>query len=114
MGVCLLSSKFCPIYDPGRFTVLVMGGLEFFSCMSCAIMFHGKGEMRMSPALMKMWISFVAMGFMFISVLTVYFTRFKIKNSIVRGILNTIAFLLIVLAGLIIFYVVFSGPVPEQ
>jgi len=77
-------------------------------------MFHGKGEMRMSPALMKMWISFVAMGFMFISVLTVYFTRFKVNNAIIRGILNTVAFLLIVFAGLIIFYVVFSGPVPEQ
>ncbi|MEA3319019.1 DUF2768 domain-containing protein [Sutcliffiella horikoshii] len=68
----------------------------------------------MSPALMKMWISFVAMGFMIISVLTVYFTRFKVRNNIIRGILNTVAFLLILLAGLIIFYVVFSGPVPEQ
>ncbi|WP_223702056.1 DUF2768 domain-containing protein [Sutcliffiella deserti] len=67
----------------------------------------------MSPALMKMWISFVAMGFMIISVLTVYFTRFKVKNNILRLILNAIAFLLIVLAGLIIFFVVFSGPVPE-
>ncbi|WP_404458024.1 DUF2768 domain-containing protein [Sutcliffiella horikoshii] len=68
----------------------------------------------MSPALMKMWISFVAMGFMIVSVLTVYFTRFKVKNTIIRGILNTVAFLLILFAGLIIFYVVFSGPVPEQ
>ncbi|NLP51931.1 DUF2768 domain-containing protein [Bacillus sp. RO1] len=68
----------------------------------------------MSPALMKMWISFVAMGFMIISVVTVYFTRFKVRNNIIRGILNTVAFLLILLAGLIIFYVVFSGPVPEQ
>jgi glucan phosphoethanolaminetransferase (alkaline phosphatase superfamily) len=77
-------------------------------------MFDGKGEMRMSPALMKMWISFVAMGFMVISVLTVYFTRFKVKNNVIRIILNTIAFLLIIVAGLIIFYVVFSGPVPES
>lgn len=88
--------------------------LVFFSCLYYAIMFDGKGEMRMSPALMKMWISFVAMGFMVISVFTVYFTRFKVKNNVIRGILNTIAFLLIIIAGLIIFYVVFSGPVPES
>ncbi|WP_096153746.1 MULTISPECIES: DUF2768 domain-containing protein [Bacillus] len=67
----------------------------------------------MTPALMKMWISFVAMGFMFISVVMVYFTRFKLKNNVIKGILNVIAFLLIVFSGIIIFFVVFSGPVPE-
>ncbi len=76
-------------------------------------MVNGKGEMRMTPALMKMWISFVAMGFMFISVVMVYFTRFKLKNNVIKGILNVIAFLLIVFSGIIIFFVVFSGPVPE-
>ncbi|AST92260.1 DUF2768 domain-containing protein [Sutcliffiella cohnii] len=67
----------------------------------------------MTDGLMKMWISFVGMGFMIISVLLVYFTRFKLKNRIVKGILNTISFILILLAGIIIFFVVFSGPVPE-
>ena len=86
---------------------------KFIILIEYAIMVNGKGEMRMTPALMKMWISFVAMGFMFISVVTVYFTRFKIKNNVIKGILNVIAFLLIVFAGIIIFFVVFSGPVPE-
>lgn len=76
-------------------------------------MFVGKGAIYMTDGLMKMWISFVGMGFMIISVLLVYFTRFKLKNRVVKGILNTISFILILLAGIIIFFVVFSGPVPE-
>ena len=33
-----------------------------------------------SPGLMKMWIALTAMGFMFISVFSVYFSRYKLKG----------------------------------
>ncbi|MBM7701712.1 DUF2768 domain-containing protein [Metabacillus iocasae] len=67
----------------------------------------------MSPALMKMWISLGSMGFMFISVFSIYLSRYVIKNRIVKTILAIIAYALMVVAGIIIFFVVFSGPTPE-
>ena len=35
----------------------------------------------MSPGLMKMWISFAAMGFMFISIFLIFLSRFKLKKG---------------------------------
>ncbi|WP_110112981.1 DUF2768 domain-containing protein [Bacillus sp. CGMCC 1.16541] len=67
----------------------------------------------MSPALMKMWISLGSMGFMFISVLSIYLSRYVIKNRILKTIIAFIAYVLMILAGIIIFFVVFSGPTPE-
>ena len=64
----------------------------------------------MSPALMKMWISLASMGFMFISIILVYFSRFKLKNSAIKFIFTFFAFVFMVLAGIIIFFVVMSGP----
>jgi hypothetical protein len=63
----------------------------------------------MTPALQKMWISFAAMGFMFISILTIYLSRYKLKGFL-RGFTAVIAYILMILAGLIIFFVVLSGP----
>ncbi|WP_043933592.1 DUF2768 domain-containing protein [Bacillus sp. EB01] len=66
----------------------------------------------MSPALMKMWISFVGMGLMAISLLTIYLSRFKLKG-VLRLITAVIAYGLMVLSGIIIFLVVMSGPTSE-
>ena len=63
----------------------------------------------MSPALMKMYISFAGMGFMFLSLLSLYFSRYKLKG-ILKGITALLAYLLMIVSGLIIFVVVFSGP----
>lgn len=63
----------------------------------------------MTPALQKMWISFAAMGFMFISILTIYLSRFKLKG-VFRVLSAIFAYILMILAGLIIFFVVLSGP----
>ncbi|CAH0345554.1 MULTISPECIES: DUF2768 domain-containing protein [unclassified Bacillus (in: firmicutes)] len=63
----------------------------------------------MTPALQKMWISFAAMGFMFISILTIYLSRYKLKGFL-RVFSAIFAYILMILAGLIIFFVVFSGP----
>ncbi|MBD3110383.1 DUF2768 domain-containing protein [Bacillus sp. AGMB 02131] len=64
----------------------------------------------MSPALQKMWISFGAMLFMMISLLSIYFSRFKLKNKILRILTAIVAYTLMIFAGIIIFVVVASGP----
>ncbi|MBT2693256.1 DUF2768 domain-containing protein [Bacillus sp. ISL-55] len=66
----------------------------------------------MSPALLKMYISFVGMGSMILSLFAIYLSRYKLKGffKIATAI---IAYMLMILAGLIIFFVVFSGPTSE-
>ncbi|WP_337189778.1 DUF2768 domain-containing protein [Bacillus dakarensis] len=59
---------------------------------------------------MKMWISLGSMGFMFISIVLVYFSRFKLQNRVIKFIFSLLAFIFMVLAGIIIFFVVMTGP----
>ncbi|WP_059170966.1 DUF2768 domain-containing protein [Bacillus sp. FJAT-27445] len=66
----------------------------------------------MSPSLMKMWVSLAAMGFMFISMIMIYFSRFKLKG-VFRLISAIFAYALMILSGIIIFLVVISGPTGE-
>lgn len=67
----------------------------------------------MSPAMMKMWISFIAMGMMFLSILFIYLSRYKIKRKPIRFITAIIAYGLMIYSGIIIFLIVFSGPTPD-
>ncbi|WP_078546061.1 DUF2768 domain-containing protein [Litchfieldia alkalitelluris] len=67
----------------------------------------------MTPGLIKMWISLAAMGFMFIAVIGIYFSRYKIKSGIFKALIAGIAYFFMVLAGIIIFFVVISGPVSD-
>lgn len=67
----------------------------------------------MSPALMKMWIALSSMVFMFVAVFAVYFSRYKLKNRLLKVIFSSAAYLFLIFAGLIILFVVFSGPVNE-
>ncbi|QOR65279.1 DUF2768 domain-containing protein [Cytobacillus suaedae] len=64
----------------------------------------------MTPGLIKMWFALAAMGFMFIAVIAIYFSRFKLKGFF-KAIVSIIAYFFMVIAGIIIFFVVFSGPV---
>lgn len=64
----------------------------------------------MSPALVKMWISISSLGFMFISIVLIYLSRFKIKNKFIKFILSFFAYICLILAGLIIFITVVGGP----
>ncbi|WP_096434857.1 DUF2768 domain-containing protein [Alteribacter populi] len=66
----------------------------------------------MEDGLTKMWISFFAMGLMFVSVIVTIVSREKLKGWIQKTLL-TFSFFCMMIAGLIIFLVVFSGPVPE-
>jgi hypothetical protein len=74
------------------------------------IIFFGKGEwFTLSPALLKMYVSFAGMGFMFLSLIILYFSRYKLKGFL-KFITAVIAYFFMATAGLIIFFVVFSGP----
>nr|WP_253957981.1 DUF2768 domain-containing protein [Metabacillus halosaccharovorans] len=61
---------------------------------------------------MKMWISFASMGFMFISIILIYLSRFKLKG-VIKAIVTILAYIFMILAGIIIIFVVFTGPVSE-
>jgi hypothetical protein len=67
----------------------------------------------MSPALMKMWISLASMGFMFIAIVFIYLSRYKLKQGVLKAFTALIAYLLLFVSGFIIFYVVISGPSTE-
>nr|WP_090887928.1 DUF2768 domain-containing protein [Evansella caseinilytica] len=59
--------------------------------------------------LMNMWISFFAMGLMFVSVVVTIFTKEKL-TGVLRYLLLTFSFICILVSGFIIFLVVFGGP----
>jgi Protein of unknown function (DUF2768) len=61
-------------------------------------------------SMMKMWISFASMGFMFFAILTIYFSRYKIKQKFLRFITAFMAYILMIAGGLMMIYIVLSGP----
>ncbi|MDP4083889.1 MAG: DUF2768 domain-containing protein [Bacillota bacterium] len=61
----------------------------------------------MSTAMLKMWISIAGMGFMFISILMIYLSRFKLKG-IFRILTALLAYVLMAFSGIIIFFVLFT------
>lgn len=85
-------------------------GFNSFNVIWYVIIISGKrSDEDMTPALQKMWISFIAMGFMVISIFLIYLSRYKLKG-IWRVLTAIIAYILMILAGLIILIVVLSGP----
>lgn len=66
----------------------------------------------MSPSLIKMWISLAGMGFMFLSLILIYLSRFKLKG-IFKLLTGLAAYGFMILSGLIILFVVFSGPTAD-
>lgn len=64
----------------------------------------------MSDGLMKMWIALSSIGLMFIAVLFINLSRNKAKG-IFKYILGTIAWVSMIIAGIFIIIVVFTGPV---
>ena len=53
----------------------------------------------MSPAMMKMWISIAGMALMFLAIITIYLSRYKLKG-VFRIITAIIAYLFMIVAGL--------------
>ncbi|WP_338749703.1 DUF2768 domain-containing protein [Bacillus sp. FJAT-52991] len=64
----------------------------------------------MSPAMLNMWISFAGMGLMILAVMTIYLSRYKIKNGFFKLISAIFAYACLIIGGVIMVYIVFSGP----
>jgi hypothetical protein len=56
-----------------------------------------------------MWISLAAMGLMALSIISIYFSRYKLKG-VFRFITAFVAYTLMVVSGIMILFVVMSGP----
>lgn len=63
----------------------------------------------MSP-LDKMWLSFWAMGFMFVSMGLIFLSRHKLKNKLLKFVSAIAAYALLLFCFLAMIYLVFSGP----
>ncbi|KMK93609.1 DUF2768 domain-containing protein [Rossellomorea marisflavi] len=61
-------------------------------------------------SMMKMWISFASMGFMFFAIITIYFSRYKIKQKILKFVTAFAAYIMMIAGGLTMLYIVLSGP----
>ncbi|MFJ5715721.1 DUF2768 domain-containing protein [Neobacillus sp. NPDC093127] len=53
----------------------------------------------MSPGMLKMWISIAGMGFMFLAIMTIYLSRYKLKG-VLRIISAIFAYLFMIVAGI--------------
>ncbi len=60
--------------------------------------------------MLNMWISFIGMGLMVISAVTIYLSRYKLKNAFLKFISALFAYVCMITGGLIMVYIVFSGP----
>jgi hypothetical protein len=58
----------------------------------------------------KMWVSIAGMGLMAIAMVVIYLSRYKIKFKFLKAITAIIAYLCLIIGGLIMVYVVFTGP----
>ncbi|PEB52632.1 hypothetical protein CON65_07825 [Bacillus pseudomycoides] len=67
----------------------------------------------MSEGLIKMWFSLGAMGFMFMAVIFILISRHRMKSKFLKGITAGVAYTLVIISGIVIFLVVFSGPVEQ-
>lgn len=63
----------------------------------------------MSVSMLKMYVSFAGMILLFVALGLILLSRYKLKGWL-AGIVSLLAYLSLILGGLIIFYIVFSGP----
>lgn len=63
----------------------------------------------MSESMLNMYISFAGMIFMFVAIGLIMFSRAKL-SGVFRVVTAIIAYICMILAGIIIFYIVLSGP----
>jgi len=57
--------------------------------------------------MLKMWISVAGMGLMFLAIITIYFSRFKLKG-ILKLITAVLAYLFMFIAGITLLIVFFT------
>ena len=58
----------------------------------------------------KMWLSFYAMGAMFVCLLLINISRNKLNNKLLKFVFSLTAWLLLLFAFFSMVYLVFSGP----
>ncbi|MGP4107425.1 DUF2768 family protein [Virgibacillus sp. L01] len=63
----------------------------------------------MSVSMLKMYISFGGMALLLLAIGLIILSRYKL-NGILAGIVSVLAYLSLILGGIIIIYIVFSGP----
>ncbi|MCA1009473.1 DUF2768 domain-containing protein [Halobacillus halophilus] len=63
----------------------------------------------MSESMLNMYISFAGILFLFLAIGLILLSRHKLKG-VLSGIVAFLAYVFMILGGLIIFYIVFSGP----
>ena len=63
----------------------------------------------MSESMLKMYISFGGMISLFLAVGLIYLSRHKL-SGIFSGVVAFLAYIFMILGGIIIFYIVLSGP----
>ncbi|ASF39698.1 hypothetical protein CEH05_11350 [Halobacillus halophilus] len=63
----------------------------------------------MSESMLNMYISFAGILFLFLAIGLIFLSRYKLKG-VISGIVAFLAYMFMILGGLIIFYIVFSGP----
>ncbi|QHE52526.1 DUF2768 domain-containing protein [Pontibacillus sp. HMF3514] len=63
----------------------------------------------MSESMLNMYISFAGMIFMFLAIGLIMLSRLKLKG-VISVIVAILAYIFMILAGIIIFYIVLSGP----
>ncbi|WP_053219391.1 DUF2768 domain-containing protein [Virgibacillus senegalensis] len=63
----------------------------------------------MSESMLNMYISFGGIIFLFLAIGLILFSRYKLSGFL-AGIVACFAYIFLVVGGLIIFYIVFSGP----
>ncbi|WP_163969865.1 DUF2768 domain-containing protein [Oceanobacillus halotolerans] len=63
----------------------------------------------MSQSMLNMYISFAGMALLIISIGLIYLGRYKLKG-ILSAIVSLLAYIAFFIGGIIIFYIVFSGP----
>ncbi|AGN36853.1 DUF2768 domain-containing protein [Bacillus paralicheniformis] len=67
----------------------------------------------MNVGLLKMWFALGSMGLMFLAVIAIYISRYKFKNRFLKVLTSFVAYTCMLISGVIVFFVVFSGPVNE-
>lgn len=58
-----------------------------------------KGGLCLSPGMLKMWISVAGMALMFLAIITIYLSRYKLKG-VLRIITAIIAYIFLIVAAL--------------
>ena len=73
----------------------------------CYNSFRNKGGVLMSPGMLKMWISIAGMGIMFLAIITIYLSRYKL-TGILKFFTAVLAYIFLIISGITLVIVLFT------